>query len=166
VAPAHHAVATADEGAISLRLQVLRRLDMLWMHLRAIAGAGGLGVRLQSSESGERRTLMKTLLASALLLAAAPSLATAGEIYGTIKEAGTPVKEGLKVELTCGAETAATATDTHGGYRLYAKEEGKCTLTLRVGDEAPAITIHSYDDSARYALLLERKDGKYILRSE
>jgi hypothetical protein len=109
---------------------------------------------------------MKTLLASALLLLAAPSLATAGEIYGTIKEGGAPVKEGLKVEVTCGAETVATASDAHGAYRLFAKEEGKCTLILRVGDEAPAITIHSYDDSARYVLLLERKDGKYILRSE
>ncbi len=109
---------------------------------------------------------MRAVVAWMLVLGAAPSLAAAGEIYGTIKESGTPVKEGLKVEVTCGAETVATATDKYGAYRVFAKEEGKCTLTLRIGDEAPTIAVHSYEDSARYTLILERKDGKYVLRSE
>ncbi len=109
---------------------------------------------------------MKALTLSALLLVAVPSLVGAGEIYGSIKEAGKPVKEGVKVEVACGAKTAAAETDKFGAYRLFAQEQGKCTLTVRIGDEAPSIAVHSFEDSARYNLVLEKKDGKYVLRSE
>jgi len=109
---------------------------------------------------------MRALLLSVMLLVLVPSLAAAGEVYGTIKEGGKPVKDGLKVALACGAKTVEGDTDKFGGYRLFAPQEGKCTLTLRVGEETPSVTLQSFEDSARYNLLLERKDGKYILRTE
>ena len=109
---------------------------------------------------------MKALLLSVMLLVLVPSLAIAGEVYGTIKEGGKPVKDGLKVELACGGKTVAGQTDKFGGYRLFAPEEGKCTLTLTIGDERPSVTVQSFQDSARYNLVLERKDGKYTLRTE
>ena len=109
---------------------------------------------------------MKALRLSALLLVAVPSVVTAGEIYGSIKEAGKPVKEGIKVEVACGAKAVAGETDKNGAYRLFAQEQGKCTLTVRIGSEAPSIAVHSFEDSARYNLVLEKKDGKYVLRSE
>ena len=109
---------------------------------------------------------MKTVMLWALVLVAVPSLAGAGEIYGSIKENGKPVRDGLKVEVACGGKTVAGETDKFGAYRLFAQEEGKCTLTVRIGDERPAIAVRSFDDSARYNLVLERKDGKYALRSE
>jgi hypothetical protein len=109
---------------------------------------------------------MKALTLSALLLLAAPSIVGAGEIYGSIKETGKPVKEGVKVEVACGAKTVAAETDKYGAYRLFAQEQGKCTLTVRIGGETPSIAVHSFEDSARYNLVLEKKDGKYVLRSE
>ncbi len=109
---------------------------------------------------------MKTLIAFVLTVAAAASPAFAGEVFGTIKEGGKPVKEGLKVTVTCGAKSVAGATDKNGAYRLFAAEEGKCTLTVEVGGEAPTTTVSSYEDSARYNLVLEKKDGKYVLRGE
>jgi hypothetical protein len=109
---------------------------------------------------------MKTLTLSALLLVAAPALVGAGEIYGSIKEDGKPVKEGVKVEVACAGKTVAGETDKNGAYRLFAQEEGKCTLTVRIGDEAPSIAVDSFEDSARYNLVLEKKDGKYVLRGE
>jgi hypothetical protein len=109
---------------------------------------------------------MKTLLPLVLLVVLVPSLAAAGEIYGTIKESGKPVKDGLKVELACGGKTVAGETDKFGAYRLFASEEGKCTLTVAIGNERPSITVNSFQDSARYNLVLERKDGKYTLRTE
>jgi hypothetical protein len=109
---------------------------------------------------------MKALTMSALILVVAPALAGAGEIYGSIKESGKPVKEGLKVEVACAGKTVAGETDKNGAYRLFAQQEGKCTLTVRVGDEAPSIAVDSFEDSARYNLVLEKKDGKYVLRSE
>jgi hypothetical protein len=109
---------------------------------------------------------MKALVLSGVLLVSIPPLASAGEVYGTIKEGGKPVKDGLKVGLACGAKAVAGETDKFGAYRLFAADEGKCTLTVRVGEESPSTTVHSYADSARYNLVLERKDGKYTLRTE
>ena len=109
---------------------------------------------------------MKRLVVLALMIAAVPAAAVAGEIYGTITEQGKPVKEGLAVTVTCGEKAVKGATDKNGAYRLFAEEEGKCTLALKVGEETPSTAVHSFSDSARYNLVLEKKDGKYALRSE
>lgn len=109
---------------------------------------------------------MKTLTATVLIVIAVPALAFAGEIYGTINEAGKPVAEGLTVEVACGDAKIATTTDKNGAYRLVAPDDEKCTLELTVGEEKPSITVHSFEDSARYNLVLEKKDGKYTLRGE
>ncbi len=109
---------------------------------------------------------MKKILMFAALLFGVSALASAGEIYGTIKEGGKPVRDGLKVTLACGGQTVSGETDKFGAYRLFAHDEGKCTLTLKIGDETPSVTVESFEDSARYNLILERKDGKYALRSE
>jgi hypothetical protein len=109
---------------------------------------------------------MKLLPELLLTLALVPGAATAGEIYGTVKENGQPVKEGIRVTVACGAKPATADTDKNGAYRLFAAEEGKCRLTVNVGGESPSVEIHSYADSARYNLVLERKDGKYTLRAE
>jgi hypothetical protein len=135
----------------------------------AARGARRRSASVESVYNGEVRGTegnMKALTLSALLLVAVPSLVGAGEIYGSIKEAGKPVQEGLKVELACGQKTVAGETDKNGAYRLFAKEEGKCTLTVRIGAESPSIAVDSFEDSARYNLVLEKKDGKYVLRSE
>jgi hypothetical protein len=113
-----------------------------------------------------REVGMKTLVVLALLAATIPGVAVAGEIYGAITENGAPVKEGMKVTLLCGEKTYAGETDKNGAYRLFAEEEGKCTLSVTVGEETPSTTVHSFADSAHYNLILEKKDGKYILRSE
>jgi hypothetical protein len=98
---------------------------------------------------------MKTLVALALMIVAVPTVAVAGEIYGTIKDQGTLVKEGIQVTVACGAKVVTGQTDKNGAYRVVAEEEGKCTLTVKVGTEVPSLAIHSYADSARYNLVLE-----------
>ncbi len=109
---------------------------------------------------------MKALVVLALIAATIPTAAVAGEIYGTITESGAPVKEGMKVALLCGEKAYAGETDKNGAYRLFAEEEGKCTINVTVGEETPSTTVHSFSDSARYNLILEKKEGKYTLRSE
>jgi hypothetical protein len=56
--------------------------------------------------------------------------------------------------------------DKLGSYRLFVPEQGKCTLSVKYGDVSPQMTVNSFDDSARYNLVLEKKDGKLSLRSE
>ena len=109
--------------------------------------------------------MRKTIL-TMLCLAFACTTALAGEFHGTIKEGGKPVKAGTKVEVKCAKGSYSAETDKLGSYRLFAPEQGKCTLSVKSGDGAPQMTVTSFDDSSRYNLVLEKKDGKSSLRSE
>jgi hypothetical protein len=102
-------------------------------------------------------------LFAALLLFASPALA--GEIYGTITEAGKPVNEGTAVEGRCG-DTAypAVKTDKAGAYRLVLQEKGKCTLTVRHKGQAPALEVASYDAGVQVDLVLVAENGTYALK--
>lgn len=109
---------------------------------------------------------MRKIFLTMLCLAISCTTALAGEIYGTIKEVGKPIKAGTKVEVKCAKGSYSAETDKLGSYRLFVPEQGKCTLSVKSGDVAPQMTFHSFEDSARYNLLLEKKDGKPVLRSE
>ena len=109
---------------------------------------------------------MRKALMTLLCLAAFFTAAGAGEIYGTIQEGGKPVQAGTKVEVRCAKGSYATQTDKLGSYRLFLPEQGKCTLSVRAGGAALQATVHSYEDSARYNLVVEKKDGKPALRTE
>ena len=91
------------------------------------------------------------------------SSALAGELVGTISEGDKPIAQGVKVEVTAGDKTYSTETDKFGGYRLYVKEKGKCTLKVSYKDQTPTFNVASFDKSTRYDFVLTQKDGKYIL---
>jgi len=109
---------------------------------------------------------MRKVFLATLCLAIACTTALAGEFYGTIKEEGKPIKAGTKVEVKCAKGSYSAETDNLGSYRLIAPEQGKCTLSVKSGDVAPQMTATSFEDSTRYNLVLEKKDGKATLRSE
>jgi hypothetical protein len=109
---------------------------------------------------------MRKIFLIVFCLAVPGTTALAGEIYGTIKEGGKPVTAGTKVEVKCAKGSFSAETDKLGSYRLFVQEQGKCALSVKSGDAAPQMTIQSFDDSARYNLVLEKKDGKPALRSE
>ena len=109
---------------------------------------------------------MRKIFLAMLCLAILCTSALAGEFYGTIKEGGKPIKAGTKVEVKCAKGSYSAETDKIGSYRLFVPEQGKCTLYVKFGDVAPQMTVHSFEDSARYNLVLEKKDGKTALRSE
>jgi hypothetical protein len=98
----------------------------------------------------------------ALLLSASSLLA--GEVYGTIADAGKPVAAGVKVEIAVSGKVYTAETDKFGSYRIVVKEKGKCTLTVRLKEQSPSTELFSYDRSTRYDWILETKDGKLSLR--
>ncbi len=106
---------------------------------------------------------MKHLSILAVLLLVTAASAIAGEIFGTISEGTKPVGEGVKVQVTAGGNTYSTQTDKFGGYRLFVKEKGKCTLTVSYKDQTPTFTVASFEKSTRYDFVLTQKDGKYTL---
>jgi hypothetical protein len=109
---------------------------------------------------------MRNIFLAMLCLAISCTTALAGEIYGTIKEVGKPITAGTKVEVKCAKGNYSAETDKLGSYRVFIPEQGKCTLSVKSGGVAPQVTVTSFEDSVRYNLVLEKKDGKPALRSE
>jgi len=104
------------------------------------------------------------LVTTILLLCLAASNASAGRIFGDIKTDGKPVPEGLQVKITAPGGADSTVTDKFGSYKLMAKGEGKCTLTLVSANQPVSLDVFSYKEATRYDLILETKGGKPSLR--
>jgi len=84
---------------------------------------------------------MRKIFLTMLCLAIPCASALAGEIYGTIKEGGKPVKGGTKVEVKCAKGGYSAETDKLGSYRLFVPEQGKCTLSVLSIDGSPQMTL-------------------------
>ncbi len=108
--------------------------------------------------------MSKNPLAFLIPLLLFSSVASAGEIFGTLREGGKAVKKGIKVEVVTPKKTYTAETDAYGSYRLYVVEKGKYTFKVYYNDQTPSFDIYSYDKSTRYDLSLEKKDGKYTLK--
>ena len=106
---------------------------------------------------------MKSLIVVALSLCMA-SVALAGEIWGTITDAGKPLPAGTKVEVAAGEKTYTGETDKDGTYHVFAQEKGKCTLTVYYKDQKPVTSIFSYDKATRYDWAVETVDNKLVLK--
>ena len=109
---------------------------------------------------------MKTSIRIVLFFVLSVSLTQAGEIYGVIKEGERPVSQGVKVEILIGEKHYSTETDDYGSYSIYVAEKGECTLMVHYKDQSPSITAYSYEDSVRYNLVLEKRNGEYHLRRD
>lgn len=94
----------------------------------------------------------------------AASAVLAGEVYGTIVDAGKPIPAGIKVEVTAAGNSYSGETDKFGTYHVFANDKGKCTLTVYYKDQKPAATIFSYEKATRYDWTLETVDGKLTLK--
>ena len=118
------------------------------------------------------------IVAGTLVLCLVASNASAGRLFGDIKQDGKPVPAGLPVKISVALPATApdakakpspvvadsTATDKFGSYKLTVKEEGKCFLTLVYEKQAVTLEVFSYKEATRYDLILEKKDGKLSLR--
>src|SRR5262245_60413682 len=90
--------------------------------------------------------------------------AFAGKIYGSISEGGKPVAQGVKLEVTCGANNYSAQTDQYGGFNLFAKDTGKCVLKVLYQGQMPSIEINSFEGSVQYDLILEKQGAQYTLK--
>lgn len=94
------------------------------------------------------------------------SVAMAGEIFGTIEEAGKPVPADVEVKVVvAGTEIPSVKTDKLGSYRVVTAAKGKGTLTVVYNNKVsePAEII-SFDKATRYDWNIETADDKLILK--
>ncbi|MDH4156742.1 MAG: hypothetical protein OEW00_05645 [candidate division Zixibacteria bacterium] len=107
---------------------------------------------------------MKSVTAWLILAILAPTLAACGEIYGTVKEGVTPVGEGVEMAIVFPDTTYTGKTADRGRYSICVARVGKCTVRVAYADQTPEAEIYSFEESARYNLILQRQpDGKYTI---
>lgn len=93
-----------------------------------------------------------------------PISSWAGQLYGSIVETGKGVPK-ASIEVNCaGAKTTGTTADD-GSYRVFVKQQGRCTFSLPSYPGYPSADVFSYSEPAQYDFeLVNRGDGKYGLR--
>jgi hypothetical protein len=107
---------------------------------------------------------MKIAILVVLIIVIASGIAIAGNVYGTITEAGKGIGQGSKIEITCGADKYNTETDANGGFKVFVKDQGKCELKLTYQGQTPTFEVNSFEGSVQYDLVLEKKGTQYTLR--
>jgi hypothetical protein len=96
------------------------------------------------------------------ILALTISLSLTAQLYGDLREGDTYLP-GVKVELTCGSQTATATTDSSGAFVLFVKQPGKCVIKVAYKDQTPTLPVTLYEQPVRYRLALAKKDGTYHL---
>ena len=110
--------------------------------------------------SPKSQTAAARLIGLFVVLALAPSLASAGEIYGRVSQDG-KVKANASVSISCPSTGSRSArTDSKGVYRIAGpSREEKCTIKVNGSN---AVTI--FASSGRSRANLELRNGKLIRR--
>ena len=98
------------------------------------------------------------LLTASLWLVAPP-----GSIFGDVKLGEKYLSE-LPLTLKCGTESVQGKTDQAGSFRLTVKNGGRCTLDVSYEGQTASLDVVVFDKPSQYRLVLELKDGKYLLR--
>lgn len=107
---------------------------------------------------------MRLSLTVGVLVLSVASSAFGGNIYGSISEGDKAVAQGVKIEVTCGANKYSAETDAAGSYKLFVKDQGKCALKVSYQGQAPSFDINSYEGSVQYDLILEKQGTQYTLK--
>ena len=103
--------------------------------------------------------MIKTVVAAGLMAMSA----SFGEVFGDLRVGEEYVKEAA-LELKCGDEVVKGKTDANGSYRLTAKANGKCTISVVHDGQTASVDVVLFEKAARYRLVLEKKDDKWTLR--
>ena len=103
------------------------------------------------------------MIQMALTLAAMAMPATAGEIFGDVR-VGEKYLSQAPIQMVCGTETVKGKTDDAGSFRLATKAGGKCVVTVTHEGKEASVDVVVFDAPSRYRLMLELKDGVYILK--
>lgn len=83
------------------------------------------------------------------------SFLTAGQVYGTVRDAGGKPVAGLKIVIVSPAKTTyegKTAAD--GSYQIFVKETGRCEFQAHQANPPATVNVFSYADPAKYELEL------------
>ena len=77
---------------------------------------------------------------------------TAGQVYGTLRDANGKGMAGIQIVIVSPAKTSYEGkTGPDGSYQIFVKETGRCEFQAHVSGNAPATAnVFSYADPAKY----------------
>jgi Carboxypeptidase regulatory-like domain len=77
---------------------------------------------------------------------------TAGQIYGTVRDANGKGMAGVQIVIVSPAKTTYEGkTGPDGSYQIFVKENGRCEFQARLEGKAPATaSVFSYADPSKY----------------
>jgi hypothetical protein len=94
-----------------------------------------------------------------------PSIASAGQIYGNLKEGDRPVRQGVTVQVTCRNPTPYQGqTDAYGSYSINVRESTNCELKVLYDGCTPTIQIYSEDEPIRYDFVIQKEPACVLQR--
>jgi len=82
------------------------------------------------------------------------SILSAGQVYGTLRDAGGKGLGGVQIVIVSPAKAPYEGkTNADGSYQVFVKETGKCEVQAFVDAKAPATaSVFSYAEPAKYEL--------------
>ena len=99
---------------------------------------------------------MKKSIAAIAVVALLPALASAGEVFSTVKTDKGPVGDGATIAAKCGANSyGPVTTDNRGAYRITINQVGKCTLTVTHAAKSATLDVVSFDSAAQTDIVLK-----------
>ena len=107
---------------------------------------------------------IKMIRSSLLLIVLLPTMASAGQIHGSLKDGEKPVHQGVSVQITCSSASPYRGeTDAYGAFSINVRETGSCVLKVFYGCE-PTFQIYSENDPIRYDFVLIQQQGTCVLQ--
>ncbi len=95
---------------------------------------------------------MQRIWPSLFCLLCGTSVLTAGQVYGTVRDAGGKALAGVQIVIVSPAKASYEGkTGPDGSYQIFVKETGKCELRIDSGAKAPATaSVFSYAEPSKY----------------
>ena len=107
---------------------------------------------------------MRRLWFPLLLLVLLECTATAGQIYGSLRENGRGVG-GVRIEIARqGQAPIPAATGPDGGYNVAVPGSGRCVLRVYYKNAVAMAEVSSYADPVKYDFDLVFQNGGYTLQ--
>jgi hypothetical protein len=85
-------------------------------------------------------------------VAGGSSILSAGQVYGTVRDASGKGLAGVQIVIVSPAKASYEGkTGPDGSYQIFVKETGKCEIRVDSGTKAPATaSVFSYAEPSKY----------------
>ena len=94
---------------------------------------------------------MRTFWFCLLSVVCGSPILTAGQVYGTLRDANGKGMAGIQIVIVSPAKVSYEGkTGADGSYQIFVKETGRCEFQAHVEGKTATANVFSYADPAKY----------------